>query len=329
MISCYTSHQDLLSQLSFKYQAEALLRCVFRSLDHADSGYVSVTLLLKCLGQDEDEEHDEYKEQERERKGKGEEEGREHGQESVGDRKYSDNCNDDDDDCYGAGRDRRKIDEEEEVEANQHKHRIVGINRNNGSPGEIASSSSRIQNSSDVINNYNRNNYDNVIHEKNYTDNKRDYRREEKKNTGNEFNRTASNIGNEVILPHTDTGEDSLPRIVCVSMGPVLFCRLIKELKKTVERAKVTRYHATWHMSNKPSTEVEKDVRKEVEKRFGEEEGIEVKLSWGEVRNSGMSFSFSLFTSTATRCQTIRTCILAYVIYMDTCMCTHTYHIAL
>ena len=37
-------------------QAEALLRCVFRSLDQADSGYVSAALLLRCLGQDQEQE---------------------------------------------------------------------------------------------------------------------------------------------------------------------------------------------------------------------------------------------------------------------------------
>ena len=254
---------------------------MFRSLDQADSGYVSVTLLLKCLGQDGDEDEDEDEELEREEKGEreGEEGWRGHGKDNYD---YYDD--------YGARGEGKKNEEEEEedeeVEARKDKHRSVGTNNNNGSYGKIDSSSSRIQNNSDVNSNYNRNNYDNVIHEKNHTDNKRDCRKDAKK-TRNKFNRKTSNIGNEVVLPHTDSEEDSLPRIVCVSMGPVLFCRLIKELKKTIERAKVTRHHSAWPLSNKPPTEIGKEVRKEVEKRCGEEEGVEVKLSWGEVRKSG------------------------------------------
>ena len=45
---------------------------MFRSLDQADSGYVSVTLLLKCLGQDGDEDEDEDEDEELEREEKGE-----------------------------------------------------------------------------------------------------------------------------------------------------------------------------------------------------------------------------------------------------------------
>ena len=263
---------------------------MFRSLDQADSGYVGVILLLKCLGQHGDE--DEYEEEEREEKGEGEaegegeEEGSGHGQESGRDRKDRNTCADDEDD-YGVRGDRKKTEEEEEeVEANKDKHRSIGVNRNNCNSGKITSSSSRIQNSRDVNSNYIRNNYDNVTDEKNYTDNKCDYRKDEK-NTRNGFNRKTSNIGNEVVLPHTDCGEDSLPRIVCVSMGPVLFCRLIKELKKTIEKAKVTGFQGAWRLSNKPSTEVGKEAGKEVERRCGEVEGVEVKLSWGEVRKSG------------------------------------------
>ena len=310
-------------------QAEALLRCVFRSLDQADSGYVSAALLLRCLGQDQEVEVEvegqrhggDGKRQEvikdgmtrqggpsraetgqasqrMERQGNNREEGGGASREqtclrgSTGyqhgySRRYEaleDEANDVDyrydEEDYDEIRDRIIAEEEEVVEvgdvnaAHEEKDKVSYRN-----PRRIGQSSS----------------HDSDTHRNDNTDNSRDYRNE-KKDTGSEFNRSETN------LPHTDTEEDSLPRIVCVSMRPVLFCRLIRELKIAIEKGKTARLHTSWQSRSRSSTEVGKKIEKgrEVE-RGREEDEVEVKLTWGEVRKPGrVSVTYSSYSSLST-----------------------------
>jgi hypothetical protein len=44
------NNEPLLSSIQILPETEALLRTIFRTLDVHDSGYVSVLLLLQCLG---------------------------------------------------------------------------------------------------------------------------------------------------------------------------------------------------------------------------------------------------------------------------------------
>jgi hypothetical protein len=307
-------------------QAEALLRCVFRSLDQTDSGYVSAALLLRCLGQDQEQEVE------------GEVKGRGHGgdgkrQEVIKDgmtrqggpfraetdqgiqkiegqgnkreegggasreqkcltgsigyqqqysRRYEalqDEANDVDyqydGEEYDAVRDSNISEEEEEEEeegdvnaAHEDQEKV-----SYGSAGRSGQSS----------------NHDGATHRNDNSDNSRGYRND-KKDAGSEFNRS------EINLPNTDNEEDSLPRIVCVSMGPVLFCRLIKELKVAIEKGRAARLHISWQSRRRSSTEGGKEVERGKEAERGcEEDEVEVKLTWGEVRKLGRFFPLHFY----------------------------------
>lgn len=312
-------------------QAEALLRCVFRSLDQADSGYVSAALLLKCLGQDQEREEEvegrghrgdgkrqevikdgmtrqggpfraetDQESQKIKRQGNKREEGggasreqkhltgstrSQHGysrrygafEDEVNDVDY---CYDGEDyDEIKDGNIAEEEEEEEEVEGDVNATHAEQDKVNYRSPGRSDQS----------------NNHDGATHRNDNTDKSRGYRNE-KKDTGSEFNRS------EINLPHTDNEEDSLPRIVCVSMGPVLFCRLIRELKVAIDKGRAVRLHTSWQSRHRSSTEVGKEVEKGKEVERGrEEDEVEVKLTWGEVRKpERLSIPSSPFSSLST-----------------------------
>lgn len=294
-----------------------MLRCVFRSLDQADSGYVSAALLLRCLGQDQVQEVDvegrghggDVKRQEVikdgmtrqgcppraerdqeiqniERQGNKREEGGGASREQIcltgstrNQHGYSgrfgaledeandvDYCYDGEDyDEFRDGNISEEEEEEEKGDVNAHEDQEKVSHRSARRSGESS-------------------NHDGATHRNDNTGNSHGYRND-KKDSGSEFNRS------EVNLPHTDNEEDSLPRIVCVSMGPVLFCRLIRELKIAIEKGRTARLHTSWQSRYRSSTEVGKEVEKgrEVE-RGHEEDEVEVKLTWGEVRKPGRFF---------------------------------------
>jgi hypothetical protein len=300
-------------------QAEALLRCVFRSLDQADSGYVSAALLLRCLGQDQEQEVEvevegrghggdgERQEVKKEgmtsqggltRADRGQESQRSEGQGNkreegggasreqkhlTGSTGYQhgysgrygalqDESNDVD--YYYDGEDYIKIRDRNISEEEEEEEEVGVDNAGHEDQDKVHYRSAGRSGQSS--------NYDSATHRNDNTDNSRGYRND-KKDTGIDLNRS------EINLPSTDNDEDSLPRIVCVSMGPVLFCRLIKELKIAIEKGRAARLHISRQSRSRSSMEVGKEVE-----GGREEDEVEVKLTWGEVRKPGrVSITYS------------------------------------